>query len=68
MSKRPKSEEEKTLINRKYDGLSMTSVVSSFLYAVSNTRRDILWITNKLAKLADNPRIKDYEALLHVLG
>jgi hypothetical protein len=32
------------------------------------TRCDILWITNKLAKSCSNPGTKDFEALLHVFG
>jgi hypothetical protein len=46
----------------------MVSAVSSLLYTVLNTRCNILWITNKLAKLCSNPGTKDFEALLHVFG
>ena len=46
----------------------MASAVSSLLYAALNTRCDILWITNKLAKSCTNPGMKDFEALLHVFG
>ena len=65
---RPESDEDKKLIQSKYKDLSMASAVSSLLYAALNTRCDILWITNKLAKSSNNPGIKDYEALLHVFG
>lgn len=65
---RPTSDEEKDLIARRFNGLSMPSAVSSLLYAALNTRCDILWITNKLAKSANNPGIKDFEALLHAFG
>lgn len=41
---------------------------SSLLYPALNTRCDILWITNKLAKLVNCPRLKDFEALMHVFG
>jgi hypothetical protein len=46
----------------------MASAVSSLLYAALNTRCDILWITNKLAKSCSNPGTKDFEALLHVFS
>ena len=65
---RPKSEEEKDAIKKRFNGLEMPSAVSSLLYAALNTRSDILWITNKLAKSANNPGLVDYEALLHVFG
>ena len=64
---RPTSE-DKLEIQKRFNGLSMPSAVSSLLYAALNTRCDILWITNKLAKSSTNPGIKDYEALLHVFG
>ena len=65
---RPKTPQEKAAIQRKFPNLSMPSAVSSLLYAALNTRCDILWITNKLAKSASNPGMKDFEALLHVFG
>ena len=46
----------------------MPSAVSSLLYAALNTRSDILWITNKLAKSANNPGMKDFDALMHLFG
>ena len=46
----------------------MASAVSSLLYVALNTRSDILWITNKLAKSCNNPGIKDFEALMHCFG
>ena len=46
----------------------MASAVSSLLYAALNTRSDILWITNKLAKSSSCPGVKDFEALMHVFG
>ena len=64
----PKSEEDRALITTKYKGLSMASAVSSLLYAALNTRYDILWITNKLAKSSTNPGLIDFEALMHVFG
>ena len=67
-SNRPKSDEEKKEIADKFPGLSMASAVSSLLYAALNTRCDILWITNKLAKSSSNAGMKDYQALLHVFG
>ena len=63
---RPNSEVEKAAISAKFPGLSMASAVSSLLYAALNTRCDILWITNKLAKSSNCPGMKDYEALLHL--
>ena len=62
------TDEEREIINKRFKGLSMPSAVSSLLYAALNTRSDILWITNKLAKSSNNPGIKDYEALLHAFG
>ena len=55
-------------IKNRFKGLSMASAVSSLLYAALNTRPDILWITNKLAKSCTDPGLKDFEALLHVFG
>ena len=49
-------------------GLSMASAVSSLLYVSLNTRSDIVWVVNKLAKSSINPGIKDYEALMHCFG
>ena len=65
---RPKTDEEKEIIKSRFKGLSMASAVSSLLYAALNTRNDILWITNKLAKSSSCPGIKDFEALMHVFG
>ena len=65
---RPKDEEERQAIKNKFQGLSMASAVSSLLYAALNTRPDILWITNKLAKSSSDPGMRDFEALLHVFG
>ena len=38
------------------------------LYATLNTRPDILWIMNKLAKSISDLGILDFETLLHVFG
>ena len=65
---RPQNDEEKQIIATKFKGLSMASAVSSLLYAALNTRSDILWATNKLAKSVNNPGVKDFEALLHLFG
>ena len=65
---RPSSTEQRNEIKRRFKGLSMASAVSSLLYAALNTRPDILWITNKLAKSSNDPGIQDFEALLHVFG
>ena len=65
MGNRPKNDEERKEVNEKYDGLSMASAVSSLLYLALNTRSDILWITNKLAKSSTNPGMKDFDALMH---
>ena len=65
---RPTTDEDKKELSTKLEGLSMASAVSSFLYIVLNTRSDILWIVNKLAKSSSNPGIKDYEALMHCFG
>ena len=65
---RPKSSEEREEIKSRFKGLSMASAVSSLLYAALNTRPDILWITNKLAKSSNDPGMVDFEALMHVFG
>ena len=44
----------------------MPSAVSSLLYAALNTCSDILWITSKLAKSANNPSLKDVDVLMHL--
>ena len=67
-SNRPKDEKEKEEIKEKFGSISMPSAVSSLLYAALNTRSDILWITNKLAKSANNPGKVDFLALMHVFG
>ena len=65
---RPVDDQAKKEIESRFKTLSMPSAVSSLLYAALNTRPDILWITNKLAKSSNCPGLKDYEALLHVFG
>jgi hypothetical protein len=65
---RPKSEEDQVMIKKRYKGLLTALAISSLLYTALNTRCDILWITNKLAKSCMNPGIKDFKALLHVFG
>ena len=67
-SNRPSDDKERAEVKSRFQGLSMASAVSSLLYAALNTRVDILWITNKLAKSSTDPGVKDYEALLHVFG
>jgi hypothetical protein len=64
----PITEEEKTEIKTRFLELSMSSAVSLLLYLVLNTRCDILWVVNKLAKSSTQPGIKDMEALLHCFG
>jgi hypothetical protein len=66
-SNRP-NDDEKEIIEKRFNGLSMASAVSSLLYLALNTRSDILWVVNKLAKSSSNPGIKDFEALLHCFG
>ena len=46
----------------------MASAVSSLLYCALNTRSDILWTVNKLAKSSTNPGLKDFETLMHLFG
>jgi hypothetical protein len=65
---RPQNEEEIKEIQNNFGDISMPSAVSSLLYLALNTRSDILWITNKLAKSASNPGYKDYKALMHCFG
>ena len=65
---RPQSDEEKAEIEKRFPGLSMASAVSSLLYISLNTRSDILWIVNKLAKSSSNPGLKDFKALMHCFG
>jgi hypothetical protein len=65
---RPSTDEEREEITRKYPGLSMASAVSSLLYIAINSRCDILWIVNKLAKSCSNPGMNDFAALLHCFG
>ena len=67
-SNRPVDEAEEKLIALKYPNLSMASAVSSLLYIALNSRSDILWIVNKLAKSSSKPGLKDYEALMHCFG
>ena len=67
-SNRPTTKEEEMEIQNQFPNLSMASAVSSLLYAALNTRCDILWITNKLAKSSTCPGLKDFQALMHVFG
>jgi hypothetical protein len=67
-SNRPQNDEEIKEIEKRFKGLSMSSAVSSLLYIALNTRCDILWIVNKLAKSSTQPGIKDLEALMHCFG
>jgi hypothetical protein len=65
---RPSNDEEKLALEKKYPSLSMASAVSSLLYIALNTRCDILWIVNKLAKSSSNPSMIDFDALMHCFG
>jgi hypothetical protein len=65
---RPSSDEEHAVIKKRFPVLSMASAISSLLYIALNTRSDILWIVNKLAKSSIQPGIKDFEVLLHCFG
>jgi hypothetical protein len=65
---RPNSNEDQKEISKRFNGLSMSSAVSSLLYIALNTRCDILWVVNKLAKSSTQPGIRDFEALMHCFG
>ena len=65
---RPTTDTEKGLVKIRFPELSMASAVSSLLYLALNTRCDILWTVNKLAKSSTCPGIKDFEALMHLFG
>ena len=65
---RPANDQEKDEIKRRFKSLSTASALSSLLYTDFNTRSDILWITNKLAKSSSDPGIKDFEAIMHIFG
>ena len=67
-SNRPMTEEEEKEISNRFPELSMASAVSSLLYLALNSRSDILWVVNKLAKSSSKPGLKDYEALMHCFG
>ena len=65
---RPTTEDERKEIEKRFPGLSMASAVSSLLYIALNTRSDILWVVNKLAKSSSNPGLKDFKTLMHCFG
>ena len=65
---RPTNEKDRQEIQEHYPDLSMASAVSSLLYCALNSRSDILWAVNKLAKSSTNPGIKDFNALMHLFG
>ena len=65
---KPQTDEEKAKIEKWFPGLSMASAVSSLLYISLNTRIDILWVVNKLAKSSSNPGLKNFKALMHCFG
>ena len=60
--------DQEALTKSIYPNLSYISAVCTILYLALGTRSDITWIVMKLAKSCNNPRIEDYEALLHLLG
>ena len=65
---RPTTDQDRNTIEKRFPNLSMASAVSSLLYCALNTRSDILWTVNKLAKSSTNPGIKDFETLMHLFG
>eukprot|EP00957_Ditylum_brightwellii_P146797 11175541-Ditylum_brightwellii.AAC.1 len=60
--------EEKNAMKEKFPGLNIRSAVCSLLYLAFQSRRDILFITCKLAKTCSNPGMKDFEALIWLFG
>jgi hypothetical protein len=65
---RPSTDEDKHQINMTYPDIDFCSAVCSLLYLAYNTRADILFIVCKLVKACSCPGMKDYEALVWLLG
>jgi len=65
---RPKEDHERAEVERKYHFIHFRSAVCTLLYAAYNTRADILFAVCKLAKACTCPGMKDYDALLWLIG
>jgi hypothetical protein len=64
----PSTSEDEQQIKQTYSDIDFHSAVCSLLYLAYNTRVDILFIVCKLAKACSCPGMKDYEALIWLLG
>ena len=65
---RPATDQAHREIQTKYKGLDFRSCLCTILYLAYSTRADILFIVCKLAKACTQPGLKDYEALIWLLG
>ena len=67
-SNRPKDDNERAQVEKKYHYIHFRSAVCTLLYAAYNTRADILFAVCKLAKACTCPGEQDYIALLWLIG
>jgi len=65
---RPQTDQDRAEVERNYHFIHFRSAVCTLLYAAYNTRADILFAVCKLAKACTCPGMKDYDALIWLLG
>ena len=65
---RPSTSSEKNRITTEYRDLDFRSAVCSILYLATVTRGDLAFPCHKLSRACIEPGLKDYEALIHLLG
>ena len=64
----PVSEAQKDEVKHRFKNLHYRSAIGAILYMSCCTRPDVCYAVNKLAKYSNNPGIKHYKALLHLIG
>ena len=64
----PKNHAQMEEVKRRFRNLHYRSAIGSLLYISCCTRPDMCYAVNKLAKFSNNPGIKHYKALLHLIG
>ena len=65
---RPSTSSEKNRITTEYRDLDFRSAVCSILYLATVTHGDLAFPCHKLSRACIEPGLKDYEALIHLLG
>ena len=65
---RPSTSSEKNRITTEYKDLDFRSAVCSIIYLATVTCGDLAFPCHKLSRACIEPGLKDYEALIHLLG